>query len=56
MSKREIKIVYNPVLCLIREKVMRENCKLYPEVKKFFKLASKKQIKQWEKEVRELDV
>lgn len=49
------KPVHNPVLCLIREKVLRESIKENPKLKKYFKVASKKQIKQWEDEVRELD-
>ena len=49
MKKEPIHI---PILCLIREKSMRKLLKENPKVKKFFKFASKKEIKNWEEECR----
>ena len=43
--------VHNPVLCLVREEAIRKVLKSCPEMKKYIKMASKKQIKKWKDEV-----
>jgi len=52
------KIVHNPVLCLIRERVTRKLLPSMPaKIRKMFEgaLASDEDIKKWEQEVSELD-
>ena len=49
------KSVHNPALCLAREHALKEILRRHPEAKKYFKLASKKQIKQWEQECEDLE-
>jgi len=44
------KPIHNPALCLVREEAMRKALKHNPKMKKFFKLASKKQIQKWKDE------